>query len=56
MKELVKKIIVEVLEHEIPEWNKTYEFDDLESAFAYCRELDFHGHDFELSVFNEQEK
>lgn len=46
---------VEVLDFglEHPEWNKHFDFDDFEKAFAYCKELNFHGHEFSLLVVDE---
>ena len=40
---------VEIMEFEpFSEWNKVIEFNDIEKALAYCKELDFQGHDFSL--------
>lgn len=39
-----------------PEWNRHFEFDDFEKAFAYCKELDFHGHKFSLQAYNEEQE
>lgn len=46
---------VEILEHEYPEWNKHFDFDDLEKALAYCKELDFQGYEFSLDAYNKYE-
>ena len=47
-----RKYYVEILEHEFHEWNKHFEFDDYEKAVAFCKELDFQGHDFSLHAYN----
>ena len=45
---------VEIYDHGnlYPEWNRHFDFDDFEKAVAYCKELDFQGHEFELTAYN----
>jgi hypothetical protein len=47
-----RKYYVEILEHEYPEWNQHFEFDNFEKAIAYCKELNFQGHNFSLNAYN----
>lgn len=35
--------------------NRQFEFDDFGKAVAYCKELDFHGHEFLLTAANVEE-
>lgn len=47
---------VEILEYEYPEWNQHFDFDDIEKALAYCRELNFQGHEFSLYAWNKYDE
>lgn len=50
-----RKYYVEIVDFgfEYPEWKQ--EFSDLEKAFAYCKELNFQGHEFSILAVDEYE-